>query len=202
MLTFPYRFALRTEEQADERVYQVRQVHGRDVTVIRGDESLAEVRAIEADALIATAPGVRVGVRTADCVPALFEDADAGVCAATHAGWRGMLAGVLEATVGRLVEVGARTERLRVLLGPSIGPCCFEVGDEVAARFPREHVRTARPRPFVDLRAAALERLRAAGVRDVALEAPCTRCDPARYYSYRRDGSGTPHHLHRIEVPA
>jgi len=201
MLTFPHRFALRAGESPPGPVYQARQVHGASVVVVRGDEPLSEIRAIEADALIAAAPGVTVGVRTADCVPALIEDTTAGLCAAVHAGWRGLLAGVLEATLPRLVELGARTERLRVALGPCIGPCCFEVGEEVAEKFAPEHVRRARPRPYVDLRAAAMARLHAAGVRLVASDVPCTRCDPGRYYSYRRDGQGTPHHLHTIGVP-
>lgn len=201
MLTFSHRFALRAGESFGQPVYQVRQVHTACVVVIRGGESVHEVRQIEADALIATRGGVFVGVRTADCVPALVEDGEARVCAAVHAGWRGLVAGVLEATVDRLVDLGADAGRIRVALGPCIGPCCFEVGEEVAGRFEAAHVRAGRPRPFVDLRAAAKSRLLAVGVRHIAADAPCTRCDPAGYYSYRRDGAGTPHHLHTIGVP-
>jgi purine-nucleoside/S-methyl-5'-thioadenosine phosphorylase / adenosine deaminase len=198
MLTFPHRFALR---QGDEHVYQVRQVHGATVGIVRGGEPLSEIRAIQADALVGAAPGVVVGVRTADCVPALIEDSEAGICAAVHAGWRGLLAGVLEAAVGRMAELGGHPERFRAALGPCIGPCCFEVGEAVAARFPAEHVRAARPRPFVDLRATARARLLSLGVADIDASPPCTRCDPAGYYSYRRDGAGTPLHLHTIGVP-
>lgn len=182
-------------------MYQARQVHGASVIVVRGDEAPSAVRAREADALIGAGPGVRVGVRTADCVPALIEDAEARLCAAVHAGWRGLVAGVLEAAVERLVSLGARAERLQAALGPSIGACCFEVGEEVAARFAAEHVVLRQPRPHVDLGGASRARLAAAGVRHIVTDAPCTRCDPAGYYSYRRDGSGTPHHLHYIEVP-
>jgi len=201
MMTFPHRFALRAGESIGQPVYQVRQVHGAGVVVVHGGESVEEVRRIEADALIAAGGGVFVGVRTADCVPALLEDAEAGLCAATHGGWRGLVAGVLEATVDRLVDLGADAGRIRVALGPCIGPCCFEVGEEVAERFETAHIRAGRARPYVDLRAAAKSRLLAVGVRHIAADAPCTRCDPAGYYSYRRDGAGTPHHLHVIGVP-
>jgi hypothetical protein len=200
-LTFPHRFALRATDAPPAPVFQTRQVHAIEVVVVSGTEALDQVRSREADALIATRRGTWVGVRTADCVPALIEDAGAGLCAAVHAGWRGLVAGVLEATVSRLVGLGADPARLRCALGPCIGPCCFEVGPEVAERFAPEHVRAAQPRPFVDLRAAALVRLDAVGVRGVATDVPCTRCDPAGYYSFRRDGAGTPHHLHCIGIP-
>jgi hypothetical protein len=201
MLTFPHRFALRAGQAPPRPAYQARQVHGCAVVVVSGDEDLDDVRGREADALVATRTGVWVGVRTADCVPALIEDAAGGVCAAVHAGWRGLVAGVLEAAVARMIDAGARADRLRAALGPCIGPCCFEVGEEVARHFTDAQVRPGVPRPFVDLRAAAGARLIAAGVAEVEADAPCTRCDPAGYHSYRRDGAGTPHHLHAIGVP-
>ena len=101
MLTFPHRFALRQGESPRGPVYQARQVHGCSVVVVTGVEPLDGIRAVDADALVAAAPGVFVGVRTADCVPALLEDAAAGLCAA----------------VLRLVELGARPDRLRAALG-------------------------------------------------------------------------------------
>ncbi len=181
----------------------MKQVHGRAVVVVAGDEPWWEVSRREADALVTRRSGVRIGVRTADCVPVLIEDAELGACAAAHAGWRGLVAGVVEATVAALVELGARPAAMRAALGPSIGPCCFEVGPEVAAQFPGfVVVPPDGGKPRVDLHAAARAALTRAGVGAVdAAPVPCTKCDPRGYYSYRRDGKGVPLHLHYVGVP-
>src|SRR6185369_4792699 len=103
-----------------------------------GDDPSAIAR-IEADALITDDPGVALGVFVADCIPALIVDPRTGAVAAAHAGWRGTIAGVLPAAVRALVhELGARPDDLRVVLGPAIGSCCFEVGAEVVAAFAGE----------------------------------------------------------------
>jgi hypothetical protein len=171
---------------------------------VTGDEPLDAVLARDADALIARRPGIRVGVRTADCVPILIEAPADGACAAVHAGWRGLVAGVVEATVDALGARAIEPDALRAAIGPCIGPCCFEVGDEVAVRFDGFVVKgRAGARPHVDLPAAARAALRRAGVLAVdAGPVACTRCDPRRYHSYRRDGPGTPQHLSHIAVPA
>jgi YfiH family protein len=150
----------------------------------------------EFDGLVSDRPGAVLGAFAADCVPILFGDAAARVCGAAHAGWRGTVAGVAERVVERMVERGARAANIHVALGPSIGPCCFEVGPEVAdafrARFgdvpglvvPGPH------KDHIDLRVALLASLAAAGVPAAHVDAtpPCTRCHPDRFFSYRRDG--------------
>lgn len=197
MLTFPHCFALREGESAPG-VYQVKQVHGRAVIEVRGDEPWWEIAEREADAIVTRAPGVRVGVRTADCVPVLIEDPAGRACAAAHAGWRGLYAGVIEAAVAAL---GGEPAGMRAALGPSIGPCCYEVGPEVAAQF-AGFLAPWTPKPHVDLRDAARAALRRAGVAAVDDGAvACTKCDPREFYSYRRDGKDTPSHLHYIAVP-
>jgi YfiH family protein len=140
-------------------------------------------------------------VFVADCTPALFADPTTGVVAAAHAGWRGVVAGVLPATVRALAALGVRPADLRVALGPAIGPCCFEVGAEVVAAFRGADLGDAvRPSPrgwpdrwHVDLKRAARRQLERAGLDPAALDLgeACTSCDRARFYSYRRDGAAT-----------
>ena len=173
------------------RLYQTRQVHGREVVIARGDRVAFEAR--EADALVAEAEsGNTVGVRVADCVPVLLASSRTGAVAAVHAGWRGIEAGILEAAAKAIdADLAA--------VGPSIGPCCFQVGHEVAARLAKaagarvEVVeRVVGDKSFVDLRRAARAQLRAANMQDARIEdvPGCTRCD-LRFHSYRRDGDAS-----------
>jgi hypothetical protein len=145
-----------------------------------------------ADALVTTKQGVRIAVKTADCVPILLADPVKRVVAAVHAGWRGTADGIAAASVAALTErYGSRPEDLLAALGPSIGPCCFEVGPDVAPRFAaifpdRDdlHGRTK-----IDLREANRRLLVKAGLTEgkIAPDAPCTCCGGAEFHSWRRD---------------
>lgn len=172
-----------------DRLRQVTQVHGARA-VVATDDAAALLRT-EADALVAAAgSGFAVGVRVADCVPVLAADRDSGRVAAIHAGWRGVEAGIVAAALAEL-----RGSSLACAIGPSIGPCCFEVGADVAERINRAAgddvvVRRDADKAYVDLRRAVRLQLRAHGVADASIEdvAGCTRCDAERFHSYRRDG--------------
>lgn len=162
----------------------LRQVHGRAVV-----EAGARAGACgEGDALVSGVAGLALAVVTADCVPVLV--AGSGRIAAVHAGWRGLVAGVLGAALDRLP--GPAAARV-AWLGPAIGPCCFEVGEEVAgalAASTSEDV-VLRPagavRPRVDLWRAAAVQL-AGRVGEIRRLALCTRCSSAGLHSFRRDG--------------
>jgi YfiH family protein len=170
------------------------QVHGTDV-VEAGQGGQYPV----ADAQWSRRPGVVCTVLTADCLPVLLCSASGDVVAAAHAGWRGLLAGVLEATVGAM---HTHPDQVLAWLGPAIGPAAFEVGPEVRAEFlaaasPSEESVVAAcftPNPerashcFGDLYALARVRLARAGVTRVFGGKFCTHSDPERFYSYRRDG--------------
>ncbi len=178
-----------------ERLVRVRQVHGgRVVTADRA-------RGAEADGIVARPEDgpVVVGVHTADCVPLLLADEDGRAVAAVHAGWRGLVAGVVPAAVAALVAAGARPERVLAAIGPCIEVEAFEVGEEVAARFPAEvvHRRPDWPRPHVDLVAATRLQLVGCGVLPDRIErvGGCTHAHPDRYFSYRRDGASMGQHL-------
>jgi polyphenol oxidase len=183
------------------RLYTAKQVHGARVALVVEGTLPERVAETEADVVVTAVPGTVVGVYTADCVPILLAD-DEGRAAAAHAGWRGTVAGVANAAVEALVSIGARRERLRAALGPSICAHCFEVGDEVAAAFdalaPSSVIRHAGgKKPHVDLWEANRLVLVAAGVPAASIDAtpPCTMCEPERFFSFRRDGAGIGQHL-------
>lgn len=160
----------------------LRQVHSSDVLCGRGGC---------ADASVACAPGKVCAVLTADCLPVLLCDRQGTAVAAAHAGWRGLLAGVIEATVARMERP---PDELIAWLGPAIGPQAFEVGDEVRAAFAAhagEATRAFVPSPagrwLADIYALARMRLARAGVVSIYGGGLCTMQDAARFYSYRRD---------------
>jgi YfiH family protein len=170
------------------RLYLLKQVHG---TVVR--PAPWEGRP-EGDAAVADRPGIVLGIETADCMPVLVADPKRRVVAAAHAGWRGTAAGVARAAVRALVERGSRPEDLVAALGPSIGACCYEVGDELRAAFGPGGDVFFRPgprgRPHLDVRAANVAQLEAAGVPLDRIHHvdECTSCRADLYHSYRRDG--------------
>ena len=163
----------------------LRQVHGITVAIEPGiDEP-------EADAAVTRMPGVVLSILTADCLPVVFAADDGGEVAAAHAGWRGLAAGVLEATVAAMQTSSGK---LVAWLGPAAGPDAYEVGEEVFAAFvdpdPQCSDAFVATRPGhwrVDLYALARRRLTAAGVRRVHGGGLSTISDPGRFYSHRRD---------------
>jgi hypothetical protein len=151
----------------------------------------------EADAGVATARGPMLGIQTADCLPVLLVDPGRAFAAAAHAGWRGTVAGVTRAAVRALVARGSRPEDLVAALGPGIGPCCYEVGDELREAFGENGQAFFRggPRgkPHLDVRAANVTQLVDEGLPNASIYhvAECTYCRPDLYHSYRRDGKGS-----------
>ncbi|MCK9248770.1 MAG: polyphenol oxidase family protein [Solirubrobacteraceae bacterium] len=172
-----------------DRIAQAHQVHGVDVLTVHDDGDLPGAdleRVRDGDGVATAMRGVPCVVLCADCLPvALVAD---GAVAMVHAGWRGLVGGVLEAGVVALRDVGGRGP-ITAIVGPGAGPCCYEVGPEVhAALAPLG--RTVRRGDHADLPEAATLRLRAAGVDDVRRAGACTICDPA-WFSHRRDGGIT-----------
>lgn len=164
------------------------QVHGTGVLRLSG-EAPASLRA---DAVWTRQPGVVCAVMTADCLPVLFSSRDGKEVAAAHAGWRGLCAGVLEAT---LAAFSVPASEITCWLGPAIGPDAFEVGAEVRDAF-IQHDRTAvaafRPRGekfTADLWLLATQRLQAAGVAQICGGGDCTFSQPEQFFSYRREGT-------------
>lgn len=172
-----------------ERIIVPRQTHSTRCRVIdRLPVEAAEIEGV--DALVTTLRGVGIGVSTADCVPVVMADAEAGVIGVAHAGWRGAVAGIVDRTLDAMMSLGAQPERISALIGPCICVECFEVGDEVAAQFPESCVVRGEGRPHVDLPAYVRQQLIARGVADNAITMPdaCTRCHPDTYFSARASG--------------
>jgi polyphenol oxidase len=173
-------------------VQMARHVHGTDVWTV--GRPLADDATF--DGLVCDRPGAVLAAFAADCIPILFAEPEARVCGAAHAGWRGTVAGIARNMVAAMQALGARADRIRFALGPSIGPCCFEVGPEVVAAF-RDALGdvpglvVAGPhKDHIDLRIATRAILERAGVAPDHIDdrPPCTRCEPERFFSYRRDG--------------
>lgn len=159
----------------------VRQVHGRDVAMLR----VIPDEPPPADAIVTDQPGLAIAVQVADCVPVLLADLGAGRVAAVHAGWRGVVADVVGAALDRLAPEG----EVHAWVGPAICPACYEVSaevrDEVALEVPEAAATTRVGTPALDVRAGVLAQLRRRGITG-ELVGGCTFED-AQLYSYRRD---------------
>jgi polyphenol oxidase len=171
-----------------QRLVWMQQVHGHTVAAVDGPLA-APVPAT--DALVTAEPGLAVAVLVADCVPVLLADPVGKVVGAVHAGRAGARAGVLPAALAAMRELGARIERVEVLLGPSACGQCYEVPTaiqaDVEARLPGSACRTRQGTTGLDLRAGLWRQLAAASVARVGVDPRCTIEDPA-LYSYRREG--------------
>ncbi len=174
-----------------EALTGVHQVHSANVaTVAAPDPALRETRA---DALVTDRPGPVLTVLTADCMPVLLADPQAGVIGAAHAGWRGALDGVLGATLDAMEGLGAERARITAVIGPCISQRAYEVGPELLDAFLAEDPESARffangegDRYLFDLPGFGLAQLRAGGVGLAEWTRHCTYSRPELFYSYRR----------------
>lgn len=167
------------------------QVHGRDVA--RALTVWPDGDRPHADALVTERPDILLGILTADCAPVLLADAAAGVVGAAHAGWKGALAGVTEATIEAMEAIGARRERIAAAIGPCIARASYEVDNGFVRRFEavdRENERFFTPgragHHQFDLEAYVMHRLAAAGVRRIEALGLDTYGDEPRFFSFRR----------------
>jgi YfiH family protein len=185
-------------------IIKLKQVHSGIVVDV--DDTSAASEAVEGDAALTGLAGVMVGVQTADCVPILIAHREGRAVAAIHAGWRGTAASIAEATVTRLSrKCGLDVKDFLAAIGPHIGPCCYEVGEEVAAEIghPDAIVRSIeRGKPHLDLGLANHAQLLRAGIPAAQIETSslCTKCRTDLFHSYRRDGKRMGHMLSLIGI--
>lgn len=168
------------------------QIHSAEGVTVREPWEIGD--APKADAMATDMPGIALGILTADCAPVLFADVDAQVIGATHAGWKGAFAGVIEQVIIRMEQLGAERGRIAAAIGPCISQDAYEVGEEFRAIFERhdaDNLRFFAPAARenhwqFDLPGFVRECLRAAGVRNVAVPEHCTYSEAGNFYSFRR----------------
>jgi len=211
------RFA-RAVSGRDEKAIALRQVHSATIRVVRegdGPFEKPDGRALlEGDGLMTDVPGRLLGIQTADCVPVMVVDTEKRAVAVFHAGWRGTVAGIVEAGVARMgEEFGSRAEDLVAAVGPSIGVCCYSVGEEVRTAFRDRFAyadqlfRESANVLSVDLWEANRRQLLEAGVpvERIAVIGECTGCAVSatgerRYFSHRVDRGVTGRMMSCVEV--
>lgn len=176
---------------------RLNQVHGNEVFVLGERVGIGGGKVSDGDAVITSLRGVGIGISTADCVPILLTDKGGTVAGAVHAGWRGTKSKILDAVLERIhTEYGFGPSDMKAVIGPSIGKCCYEVGDDVASLFmegfddwseyltPEDNYKY-----MLDLPGANRRALEKSGVPDIEVLGICTKCN-ANFYSYRREGKG------------
>jgi YfiH family protein len=188
------------------RVLYLSQVHGREARFYRSEEERSHLITLEGDAIGGSEPGSAYGVRSADCVPILLADAESGAVMAIHAGWRGVVAGVVEAGVACLRQNIAGEGRLLAAIGPHISTPAFEVSAEVAAELaavcpaPGAVEQANGAKPHVNLRFIVTQKLLKLGLTEASVDqvGGCTFLDAEQYFSFRRDGKRSGRHLSAI----
>ena len=175
-----------------DRLLSLSQQHSAEAVTVKKPWDGAKTP--EADAMVTSTPGLALGVLTADCAPVLFADGEVGVIGAAHAGWRGALSGIVEATVKAMEKLGAAPERITAVIGPAISQKAYEVGSQYLEQFLAEEPGSgpffvtdeASGEPHFDLPGYVGERLARAGVGQIADLGLCTYCEETRLFSYRR----------------
>jgi hypothetical protein len=175
-----------------DRLLTAFQIHSPDVVV--AEKPWTRERRPRADAIVTQVPKLAIGVSTADCGPLLLADNEAGVVGASHAGWRGALSGVIEATVAAMEQLGADRTRITAALGPTIRQPNYEVGPEFVERFIAADTANSlfftpsqrAGHDMFDLTGYIAERIRRAGIAHFEDLGLCTYADPERFFSYRR----------------
>ncbi len=198
------RFVQRVTGSSSVPLATLHQVHSNRTVVVDGGMEFDSIPA--ADGLITHTPGILIGIQTADCVPVLVIDIQQRIVAGFHAGWRGTVQRVVELGVRRLlVQFGSKPEDLQAAIGPSIGPCCYSVGDDVQSSFGESFEYAAElfqlnetgssqaPVFHLDLREANRRQLLNVGLREesISVVGGCTSCNPELYFSHRASGGKT-----------
>ncbi len=173
-------------------VATIYQVHSGDAVVL--DAPVDAAARPKADGIVTRTPGLVIGILTADCAPVLFADPQAGVVGAAHAGWRGAIGGVLEATVAEMEKLGARRNRIVAAIGPAINQVSYEVGPDFEAALLESCADNEKflarnnphERAYFDLPGFVGMRLKKAGIGEVERQSPCTYASESLFFSFRR----------------
>ena len=174
-------FLLRSLGVEPANLVLVRQVHGSNVRVVCGKDRGMVIE--DCDGLITNEQNIMLGIFTADCMPVLMVSKDKSVKAAVHAGWKGLAAGILQNALKAFKEkFGVEAENISAYIGPHIGECCYEVGDELR-KFFAEEINKGR----LNLSKAAVRILEKEGVKEIYASGLCSFCRQDLFFSYRKD---------------
>ena len=168
-------------------VVKPKQVHSAEVKFVYTPGEIAAT-----DALISNSNSIVLSIQVADCIPLFLADPLNGVIGLVHAGWRGVEKRIISDTVNIMVQKGGSRKGIIAFMGPSIRQCCFEIGPEVSKKFPIDClINGNRDRSFLDLQRVAINQLLGTQVleKNVLSSEECTKCNPDKYFSYRRSGS-------------
>ncbi len=168
-----------------ERVVIPRQTHTNRVEIVRIPGRLPSV-----DGIVTNRERLVLSIQVADCVPVFIHDSTNRIIGLIHAGWRGVVDGIIRNSVRSMEELGGDPADWRIVLGPSIQKCCFQIGREIVDRFEAQFVRRKEGEIFVDLQQLIIRQFVVAGVRETGIisTGQCTKCLAQDYHSYRRDG--------------
>ena len=192
-------------------IASLKQIHSTQVRVIDNPANVGAMSQGEGDALVTNQPQLLLVVRTADCVPVLLIDNELGVIGAIHAGWRGAVDGIVSKTIQTCVEhFGSHVSHLHVAIGPSIGPCCYEVDAQVIEPLKTHYPdwlgvlqKTTNGKGMLDLRRLIWHQVLASGISEQHVEKVehCTHCRGDLFFSYRREGKVNGTMLNGIMLP-
>ncbi|MDA3864522.1 MAG: peptidoglycan editing factor PgeF [Deltaproteobacteria bacterium] len=175
----------------------VNQVHGNTVVKAGLENSYEDLLKANADGIISKDPRICVAVYTADCLPVLLSTSRGNAVAALHAGWRGIIAGIISSGVDALCQLaGESPHQFIAAIGPAIGRCCFETGLEVAQQFREQNLEefilphSSKNKKYIDLAGSVKSKLLKSGIlsKNISSFNHCTFCDQEKFFSYRRDG--------------
>lgn len=187
-----------------DKIFTVSQVHSDRIVIIdRTDTAPEEVKPFEADAIITDIKGISIGILTADCVPLLFLDSRNKVMAAVHAGWKGTASKIASKTVKMMIErFESRPQEIKAAIGPAIGACCYEVGQEVldAVGYRGNASVQREGKWYLDLPRANLLQLQEMGVADIDVSGICTSCRTDLFFSHRGEKGKTGRQLSFISL--
>ena len=168
-------------------VVKPKQVHSAEVKFVYTPGEIAAT-----DALISNSNSIVLSIQVADCIPLFLADPLHGIIGLVHAGWRGIEKRIIPNTVNRIVQKGGSRKEIIAFIGPSIRQCCFEIGPEVSKKFPIDCLMNGnRDRSFLDLQRVAAKQLLGSQVweKNILSSEECTKCNPDKYFSYRRSGA-------------
>ena len=170
-------------------VVNPKQIHSAKVKFVHTPGEIAGT-----DALVSKSNLVVLSIQVADCIPLFLADPLNGIIGLVHAGWRGVQKRIISITVNKMVQKGGSVEQIIAYLGPSIQQCCFEIGPEVSKNFPIDCLTNGDgDRLFLDLKQVATNQLIDSQilVNNILTSGECTKCNPEKYFSYRRSGART-----------